>query len=230
MASAIPLTKKTAEPFWFAPAELVVYENELVGIRVSRIAKQDRNDGRRERAMRLRDSKTMRTARSSVLCVLVLTLFASTARGEVSRTQELIAENTEWENPYYVTDSGVEGPALLVLKQAKAEPFFHQVFATASRVPEAVRSPTGGVCSSCRCFMECRFLGQALRRYRSIQTSASIESVSATQRLAQLFHQTKEHGLPRVPGQKTIDDLSRRANDLGWNVDHRIAERDEVHP
>ena len=49
-----------------------------------------------------------------VLHVLILMLLASAARGEVSRTQGLIAEKTEWENPYYVIDSGVEGPTLLV--------------------------------------------------------------------------------------------------------------------
>jgi predicted deacylase len=64
--------------------------------------------------MRLQERKTMRTARSAVLRVLVVTLLASAARGEVSRTQGLIAEKTEWENPYYVADSGVEGPTLLV--------------------------------------------------------------------------------------------------------------------
>ena len=64
--------------------------------------------------MRWRVSKTMRTARSSVLYVLVLAFLTGVARGEVSRTQGLIAKNTEWENSYYVTESGVEGPTLLV--------------------------------------------------------------------------------------------------------------------
>lgn len=64
--------------------------------------------------MRLRDSKTMRTLRSSVLYTLVLMLLACAARGEAARTQGLIAENTEWENPYYVIDSGAEGPTLLI--------------------------------------------------------------------------------------------------------------------
>ncbi len=41
-------------------------------------------------------------------------LLAGAAQGEVSRTKGPIAKNTEWENPYYVTDSGIEGPAVLV--------------------------------------------------------------------------------------------------------------------
>ncbi len=56
----------------------------------------------------------MRTIRSSVLHAFLLTLLASATRGEVGRTQGLIAEKTEWENPYYITDSGVEGPTLLI--------------------------------------------------------------------------------------------------------------------
>ncbi len=62
----------------------------------------------------MRDFRTMRTIRSSVLHALLLTLLVSAARGEVGCTQGLIAEKTEWENLYYVIDSGVEGPTLLI--------------------------------------------------------------------------------------------------------------------
>jgi len=64
--------------------------------------------------MRLRDPRGMRTFRSLLACILLLTLFVGAARAEVGRTSGLIAENTEWENPYYIVDSGVEGPTLLI--------------------------------------------------------------------------------------------------------------------
>lgn len=69
--------------------------------------------------MRLRDLrnmnlKTMRTLQSLLLYVLVLTLLVGAARAEVSRSSGLIAEKTEWENPYYIVDSSVEGPTLLI--------------------------------------------------------------------------------------------------------------------
>jgi predicted deacylase len=48
------------------------------------------------------------------LQILVLALVVGAARGEVVRTQGLLAEKTEWENPYYAIDSGVEGPTLLI--------------------------------------------------------------------------------------------------------------------
>lgn len=64
--------------------------------------------------MRLRDSRTMRTALTSMFCFLVLTLLPAAARCESHRSQGLIAEDTKWENPYYTIDSGVEGPTLLV--------------------------------------------------------------------------------------------------------------------
>ncbi|NQT37002.1 MAG: succinylglutamate desuccinylase/aspartoacylase family protein [Planctomycetes bacterium] len=64
--------------------------------------------------MKVRTGRASRTLRSLLLHVLVLTLLAGAARAEVGRTSGLIAENTEWENPYYIIDSGVEGPTLLI--------------------------------------------------------------------------------------------------------------------
>ncbi|NQU21968.1 MAG: succinylglutamate desuccinylase/aspartoacylase family protein [Candidatus Nealsonbacteria bacterium] len=64
--------------------------------------------------MTLRDLKIMRALHSLPLQILLLTLLASTARAELTHTNGLIAENTEWQNPYYIIDSGVEGPTLLV--------------------------------------------------------------------------------------------------------------------
>jgi predicted deacylase len=64
--------------------------------------------------MRLRDAKTMRTLQSLLRYVLVFMLLGGVARAEVSRSSGLIAEKTEWENPYYLVDSSVEGPTLLI--------------------------------------------------------------------------------------------------------------------
>jgi len=52
--------------------------------------------------------------RSLLPYVCVLTLLANVARAEVSYSNGLIAEGTVWENPYYIIDSSVEGPTLLV--------------------------------------------------------------------------------------------------------------------
>jgi predicted deacylase len=46
--------------------------------------------------------------------VLVLAFLSSTGQADVTRTHGLIAEETKWENPYYVIDSGSEGPTLLI--------------------------------------------------------------------------------------------------------------------
>ena len=62
--------------------------------------------------MRLRDPRTMRTLRFSLPCILLLIFVVDAARAEVGRPSGLIAEKTEWENPYDVIDSGVEGPTL----------------------------------------------------------------------------------------------------------------------
>lgn len=64
--------------------------------------------------MSLREPSTMGAVRSRLLQVLILTLFTVVARGDVCCTGGLIAEGTVWENPYYVLDSGVEGPTLLI--------------------------------------------------------------------------------------------------------------------
>ena len=66
------------------------------------------------RAMRWRDTTTVISHRALLLNVLVLTLLVGAAQAEISRTSGLIAEGTKWENPYYIVDSGVEGPTLLI--------------------------------------------------------------------------------------------------------------------
>jgi predicted deacylase/putative intracellular protease/amidase len=50
----------------------------------------------------------------SVLYVLMLTFLGGAARGEAVHTTGLIAEKTEWETPYYIIDSKLEGPTLLI--------------------------------------------------------------------------------------------------------------------
>jgi len=64
--------------------------------------------------VRLADPQTTRMLRSLLLRVLALTLVVGAARAEVHRSSGLIAEKTEWENPYYIVDSCVEGPTLLI--------------------------------------------------------------------------------------------------------------------
>jgi predicted deacylase len=56
----------------------------------------------------------MRTLRSLLPCVLALTLLGGVSRAELRHTSGLIAEKTEWENPFYVVEASVEGPTLLV--------------------------------------------------------------------------------------------------------------------
>lgn len=64
--------------------------------------------------MRIWNLRATEVIRYFMSCLLLATLFTCAARAEVERTQGLIAENTEWENPYYVVDSKVDGPTLLV--------------------------------------------------------------------------------------------------------------------
>jgi len=52
--------------------------------------------------------------RSWLPYVCILTLLATVAPAEVRHSSGLLAEGTGWENPYYVVDSGVAGPTLLV--------------------------------------------------------------------------------------------------------------------
>ncbi|MBM4089335.1 MAG: hypothetical protein FJ276_07885 [Planctomycetes bacterium] len=56
----------------------------------------------------------MRIRRFWLPCVLALLLLAGAARGELRRGSGLIAEKTEWENPYYVVESPVDGPTVLI--------------------------------------------------------------------------------------------------------------------
>lgn len=46
--------------------------------------------------------------------LLVSTLLASGVRADTTRSQGVLAANTRWANPYYVTDSGIPGPTLLI--------------------------------------------------------------------------------------------------------------------
>jgi len=64
--------------------------------------------------MRLRDPRAIGTLRSLLPYVIVLTLLVGAAQAEVNRSSGLIAEKTEWRNPYYIVDSSVEGPTLLI--------------------------------------------------------------------------------------------------------------------
>lgn len=64
--------------------------------------------------MKSRTPKATITIRYTLLHILPLFLLACAARGELVRTTGLIAENTEWENPYYTIDSGIEGPTLII--------------------------------------------------------------------------------------------------------------------
>jgi predicted deacylase len=64
--------------------------------------------------MDLSVSRSRNAFQFALLNVIVLLSLASAVRGEVVRTSGRIAENTEWENPYYIIDSGVEGPTLLI--------------------------------------------------------------------------------------------------------------------
>jgi len=50
----------------------------------------------------------------TLVAIITLMLFVGVASAEVARTSGLLAAGTEWENPYYIIDSGVEGPTLLV--------------------------------------------------------------------------------------------------------------------
>jgi len=64
--------------------------------------------------MKLANSITMKIAQCVVHSLLILTLLQGAARGAAIRSQGLLAEKTQWETPYYVIDSGVEGPTLLI--------------------------------------------------------------------------------------------------------------------
>ncbi|HUT10811.1 MAG TPA: BPL-N domain-containing protein [Thermoguttaceae bacterium] len=46
--------------------------------------------------------------------MLLIGLLLGSAAAEVRRSTGLIAEGTPWENPYYIVDTGVEGPTLLI--------------------------------------------------------------------------------------------------------------------
>jgi len=52
--------------------------------------------------------------RSWLPYVCLLTLLATVAGAQVRHTHGLLAEGTVWENPYYIIDSGVAGPTLLL--------------------------------------------------------------------------------------------------------------------
>ena len=56
----------------------------------------------------------MRIRRFRTPCLLAVLLLVGAARGELRRSSGLIAEKTEWENPYYLVDSPVDGPTLLI--------------------------------------------------------------------------------------------------------------------
>src|SRR3954453_4299657 len=53
---------------------------------------------------------------------------------------------------------------------------------------------------------------------------------SAQPATVQPFHQAQEHPLPRVPGQQPEDQPSSAPHDLTRHLDHRRAERRELHP
>jgi predicted deacylase/glutamine amidotransferase-like uncharacterized protein len=57
---------------------------------------------------------TTKGFRSLLPYVRVLILVANVAVAEVSHSRGLIAEGTGWENPYYIIDSAVQGPTLLI--------------------------------------------------------------------------------------------------------------------
>ncbi len=56
----------------------------------------------------------MRGFRPLLPYVFVLTLLVNVARAEVSHSSGYIAEKTVWKNPYYIIDSSIEGPTLLI--------------------------------------------------------------------------------------------------------------------
>jgi predicted deacylase len=56
----------------------------------------------------------MRDFRLLLPYLFVLTLLVNVARAEVSHSSGYIAEKTIWENPYYIVDSSIEGPTLLI--------------------------------------------------------------------------------------------------------------------
>jgi len=64
--------------------------------------------------MIFRDSIVRRDFRTFLLSLFVSALFIGVTQGEVVRSSGVIAKGTEWENPYYIVDTGIEGPTLLV--------------------------------------------------------------------------------------------------------------------